>query len=150
MMLLPDAKVSRLFVLVAVLAGAGCRDEVVPLDGSADLPHDGYVFGGSDDGSTLPACIGQTDCSACCTGRHESGALDFMAALQACACQPQVCKDACLNTLCGSGLILDAACRTCLDGARAAGGACYQAALDCTSTQGACGLFEDCIDSCPR
>ncbi len=139
-----------LLLLVAALLGAvACRDDGVALDAGMDLPRDGYVDDASD-GPPLPSCAAVPDCSSCCTGEFESGALDFTAALQTCACQPQVCASACANTLCGSGLIIDAPCRACLDGARAQGGACHQADVDCMSTQGACGIFEDCLNHCPR
>jgi hypothetical protein len=146
MQLISDPRI----LLLAALVCIGCRQDVGDLDAGANLPHDGFVSDGAEDGPPLTYCPGIAACIACCTGENESGALDFTSFLQSCACQPAVCASACAKTLCGSALIIDAPCRTCLDGARAVGGACHQDDADCQSDVGPCGAFEDCMDSCPR
>ncbi len=136
-------------LVAALLLAAACREDVATYDLTVPLPKDGFADDAGD-GGAAPLCSSSANCLTCCTAEFESGALDFTAAMQPCACQPQVCQSACAATLCGTSLVLDAACRACLDGARAPGGACHQADSDCVATQGACGAFEGCLDRCPR
>lgn len=141
----------RILLATALLCAAACREPLVlSLDASAGAPLDGGDAGAGDDGPPPPRCSAEPDCPSCCSDEFESGALDFQSALQACACQPSTCRAACAGTLCGTGLALDAACRACLDGVRAPGGACHDADVECVETDGACGAFESCLDRCPR
>jgi hypothetical protein len=127
-------------LVLAALCLAACRSGAggPPLDGGADLQQ------------PLPMCASAANCLACCTANFESGALDYDTELMSCACSATSCLTACSATVCGTNIGVDRACRACLDGTLADGGACQQTASDCLANAGPCAGFADCIAACPR
>jgi hypothetical protein len=135
-------------LVAALVAGtlplaAGCRDDD---DSASDAGGDDLSVPAQVDCSTV------SDCLACCSAENASGALDFDSSLQSCVCAGSPCEAACAQTVCGSGVGIDAACRACLlatAGNDGGSGVCGRAVAGCVADVGPCADWKSCVDRCP-
>jgi hypothetical protein len=124
----------------------GCRPPLPPP--GADAGADGGLSPPDLLSLAAPDCTKASDCITCCNGFYESGALVFDQDASACACKTSPCAGACATSVCGNLPGATAACLACVDGLAGDGGACQQPVNDCLTSDGPCGTWKSCAESC--